>query len=91
MDKLLSEDMPVGGRVGSTDYVRFPQAETAANRICKVLAVNQENEHLMEDYERLASDVSVPPPARRCRRRHPRGPSTAKRQGHLLLSMAKGP
>lgn len=34
------------------------QAETAANRICKVLAVNQENEHLMEDYERLASDVS---------------------------------
>lgn len=36
------------------------QAETAANRICKVLAVNQENEHLMEDYERLASDVSVP-------------------------------
>lgn len=37
-----------------------PQAETAANRICKVLAVNQENEHLMEDYERLASDVSVP-------------------------------
>lgn len=36
-----------------------PQAETAANRICKVLAVNQENEHLMEDYERLASDVSV--------------------------------
>lgn len=37
------------------------QAETAANRICKVLAVNQENEHLMEDYERLASDVSVAP------------------------------
>lgn len=34
------------------------QAETAANRICKVLAVNQENEHLMEDYEKLASDVS---------------------------------
>lgn len=39
----------------------FPlQAETAANRICKVLAVNQENEHLMEDYEKLASDVSCP-------------------------------
>uniref|UniRef100_A0A670ZAM3 Actinin alpha 4 n=1 Tax=Pseudonaja textilis TaxID=8673 RepID=A0A670ZAM3_PSETE len=33
------------------------QAETAANRICKVLAVNQENEHLMEDYEKLASDL----------------------------------
>ncbi|XP_039575725.1 alpha-actinin-1-like [Passer montanus] len=32
------------------------KAETAANRICKVLAVNQENEQLMEDYERLASD-----------------------------------
>lgn len=36
-----------------------PQAETAANRICKVLAVNQENEQLMEDYEKLASDVST--------------------------------
>uniref|UniRef100_A0A8C0HU29 Actinin alpha 1 n=1 Tax=Balaenoptera musculus TaxID=9771 RepID=A0A8C0HU29_BALMU len=33
------------------------QAETAANRICKVLAVNQENEQLMEDYEKLASDL----------------------------------
>jgi actinin alpha len=33
-------------------------AETAANRICKVLKVNQENERLMEEYERLASDVS---------------------------------
>uniref|UniRef100_A0A9J8ATZ1 Actinin, alpha 4 n=2 Tax=Cyprinus carpio TaxID=7962 RepID=A0A9J8ATZ1_CYPCA len=33
------------------------KAETAANRICKVLAVNQENEHLMEDYEKLASDL----------------------------------
>uniref|UniRef100_A0A7N4V0Q5 Actinin alpha 4 n=1 Tax=Sarcophilus harrisii TaxID=9305 RepID=A0A7N4V0Q5_SARHA len=35
------------------------KAETAANRICKVLAVNQENEHLMEDYEKLASDLLV--------------------------------
>uniref|UniRef100_A0A672FTI0 Alpha-actinin-4-like n=1 Tax=Salarias fasciatus TaxID=181472 RepID=A0A672FTI0_SALFA len=35
------------------------KAETAANRICKVLAVNQENEQMMEDYETLASDVSV--------------------------------
>lgn len=33
------------------------QAETAANRICKVLGVNQENEKLMEEYERLASEV----------------------------------
>ncbi|XP_048456406.1 alpha-actinin-1 [Rhincodon typus] len=33
------------------------QAETAANRICKVLAVNQENEQLMEDYEKLATDL----------------------------------
>uniref|UniRef100_A0A8D3DKC2 Actinin, alpha 4 n=1 Tax=Scophthalmus maximus TaxID=52904 RepID=A0A8D3DKC2_SCOMX len=33
------------------------KAETAANRICKVLAVNQENEHMMEDYEKLASDL----------------------------------
>lgn len=35
------------------------QAETAANRICKVLKVNQENERLMEEYERLASDVCI--------------------------------
>jgi len=33
------------------------QAETASNRICKVLKVNQENERLMEEYERLASDL----------------------------------
>ncbi|XP_028321590.1 alpha-actinin-4 isoform X1 [Gouania willdenowi] len=33
------------------------KAETAANRICKVLAVNQENEHMMENYEKLASDL----------------------------------
>ncbi|XP_015905751.1 alpha-actinin isoform X1 [Parasteatoda tepidariorum] len=33
------------------------QAETAANRICKVLKVNQENERLMEEYEKLASDL----------------------------------
>ncbi|KAG1972836.1 alpha-actinin-2 [Pimephales promelas] len=33
------------------------QAETAANRICKILGVNQENEKLMEDYERLASEL----------------------------------
>ena len=33
------------------------QAETAANRICKVLKINQDNEELMNDYERMASDV----------------------------------
>lgn len=33
------------------------KAETASNRICKVLAVNQENERMMEDYEKLASDL----------------------------------
>ncbi|XP_024133023.1 alpha-actinin-4 isoform X4 [Oryzias melastigma] len=33
------------------------KAETAANRICKVLAVNQENEQMMEDYEKLASNL----------------------------------
>ena len=37
----------------------YIQAEMAANRICKVLKVNQDNERLMEEYERLASDVSV--------------------------------
>ena len=34
------------------------QVEIAANRICKVLKVNQELEKLMQDYENLASDVS---------------------------------
>ena len=34
------------------------QAETAANRIVKALKVNQDNEKLMDEYERLASDVS---------------------------------
>ncbi|XP_067844818.1 alpha-actinin-2 isoform X1 [Heptranchias perlo] len=33
------------------------QAEMAANRICKILAVNQENEKSMEDYEKLASEL----------------------------------
>ena len=33
------------------------KAEMAANRICKVLKVNQDNERLMEEYERLASDL----------------------------------
>ncbi|XP_066519167.1 alpha-actinin-2 [Hoplias malabaricus] len=33
------------------------QAETAANRICKVLGVNQENEKLMEEYEKLVSEL----------------------------------
>ncbi|XP_039253681.1 alpha-actinin-1-like isoform X1 [Styela clava] len=33
------------------------KTETAANRICKVLNVNQENERLMDEYERLASDL----------------------------------
>uniref|UniRef100_A0A670Z2D2 Actinin alpha 4 n=1 Tax=Pseudonaja textilis TaxID=8673 RepID=A0A670Z2D2_PSETE len=40
-----------------TRWLACACAETAANRICKVLAVNQENEHLMEDYEKLASDL----------------------------------
>ncbi|CAI4225155.1 unnamed protein product [Auanema sp. JU1783] len=33
------------------------KAETAANRICRVLKVNQENEKMMQDYENLASDL----------------------------------
>ncbi len=40
------------------DVLHF-QAEMAANRICKVLKVNQDNERLMEEYERLASDVRL--------------------------------
>ena len=39
-------------------FASSQQASQAANRICKVLNVNQENETLMEDYETLASDVS---------------------------------
>uniref|UniRef100_A0A8C0LX05 F-actin cross-linking protein n=1 Tax=Canis lupus dingo TaxID=286419 RepID=A0A8C0LX05_CANLU len=38
-------------------FTNLCKAETAANRICKVLAVNQENERLMEEYERLASEL----------------------------------
>ncbi|KAL7869627.1 hypothetical protein AOLI_G00136150 [Acnodon oligacanthus] len=37
-------------------YEKETVAETAANRTCKVLGVNQENEKLMEDYEKLASE-----------------------------------
>jgi len=33
------------------------KAEQAASRICKVLGINQENERIMEEYERLASDL----------------------------------
>ncbi|KIH67349.1 hypothetical protein ANCDUO_02320 [Ancylostoma duodenale] len=33
------------------------EAETAANRICRVLKVNQENEKMMQEYEHLASDL----------------------------------
>ncbi|XP_048391947.1 alpha-actinin-2 isoform X2 [Stegostoma tigrinum] len=33
------------------------KAEMAANRICKILAVNQENEKSMGEYERLASEL----------------------------------
>lgn len=33
------------------------KAETASNRICKVLKVNQDNERLMEEYERLTTDL----------------------------------
>ena len=42
----------------SGGFFHIFQAEMAANRICKVLKVNQDNERLMEEYERLASDVS---------------------------------
>ncbi|KAG1972841.1 alpha-actinin-1 [Pimephales promelas] len=38
-------------------FAEAQKAETAANRICKILGVNQENEKLMEDYERLASEL----------------------------------
>lgn len=61
--------------VADHDLLSFCQAETAANRICKVLAVNQENEQLMEDYEKLASDVGIPrfPWLQQALPPHPRG------------------
>uniref|UniRef100_A0A9L0S4V5 F-actin cross-linking protein n=1 Tax=Equus caballus TaxID=9796 RepID=A0A9L0S4V5_HORSE len=48
------EQDPLLGTPGDSEMYK---AETAANRICKVLAVNQENERLMEEYERLASEL----------------------------------
>ncbi|KAJ6663651.1 hypothetical protein lerEdw1_009730 [Lerista edwardsae] len=57
---LCLQEGRLQGLVGILEWGQGPgrvQAETAANRICKVLAVNQENEHLMEDYEKLASDL----------------------------------
>ncbi|XP_003380382.1 alpha-actinin-2 [Trichinella spiralis] len=38
-------------------FIGMQKAETAANRICKVLKVNQDNERLMEEYEQLATDL----------------------------------
>ena len=35
------------------------QADTAAKRIGKVLNINRDNEKMMEDYERVASDVCI--------------------------------
>lgn len=59
----LSFSKPIPTSECVYEYVLFIccvlQAETAANRICKVLAVNQENERLMEEYERLASEVRM--------------------------------
>lgn len=36
------------------------QADTAAKRIGKVLNINRDNEKMMEDYEKVASDVCIP-------------------------------
>lgn len=44
------------------------QAEQAAKRIGKVLNVNQENERMMEEYETMASNVSVVLVVKRCSR-----------------------
>lgn len=38
-------------------FANAQQAETAANRICKVLRVNQDNERLMGEYESSASEL----------------------------------
>ena len=39
------------------------KADTAAKRIGKVLTINRENEKMMEDYEKLASDVCIERPS----------------------------
>ncbi|XP_038075571.1 alpha-actinin-like [Patiria miniata] len=39
------------------DFLSILQAENAANRLCKVLRMNQDNERLMDEYDRLASDL----------------------------------
>ena len=62
LNGLVDTGVSRGPRCWGGLVMTFPsccQAETAANRICKVLAVNQENEQLMEDYEKLASDVGT--------------------------------
>lgn len=48
-----------GAQHVSQDWVNEPvwDTETAANRINRVLKANQDNERLMEEYERLASDL----------------------------------
>ncbi|KAK0409449.1 hypothetical protein QR680_004544 [Steinernema hermaphroditum] len=38
-------------------FLGMRKAETAANRICRVLDVNRENEKLMEEYDSMASDL----------------------------------
>ena len=38
-------------------HVHFIQAETASNRICKVLSVNKDNEKLMNEYDTLSSNL----------------------------------
>ena len=53
----VSRSLFLAWRVLNYNWLLYVQAETAANRICKVLTINQENERLMKDYEKLASDV----------------------------------
>ncbi|KAG9510304.1 hypothetical protein GZH46_01160, partial [Fragariocoptes setiger] len=58
----LSREDPVGNLNMAFDiaekHLNIPKMlDAEANRICKVLRVNQDNERLMEDYEHLASDL----------------------------------
>ena len=52
------------------------QAETASNRICKVLKINQDNEQLMQEYEDMASDVRAPQCCHFCCGRDSKGSDT---------------
>ncbi|KAK6017020.1 hypothetical protein OSTOST_17492 [Ostertagia ostertagi] len=55
--EVRSMPPPVRAQIVPPERDWRKEAETAANRICRVLKVNQENEKMMQEYEHLASDL----------------------------------